>query len=459
MEKDTICAISTPFGISGIGIIRLSGKSTYSIIEKIFKPKKNSAVKDIPSHTVTYGHIINSTGKVIDEVLITFMRNPKSYTREDMAEIGCHGGIITLKEVLNLCIKQGARLAEPGEFTKRAFLNGRIDLTQAESVMEIINSRTEHSLSMSLNKLKGRLYEALENIKEQLISLLSGIEAKINFPEEDDTKNYNIQLSKTINDILSETESFLNQAGKGRILYEGINVAIVGRTNAGKSSLLNKLAGEEKAIVTEIPGTTRDSIQETINIRGVPINIIDTAGIRNVRSKIEKLGLKKSFEWIEKAEIVLLMIDGTKKINDFDLKLLNKIREKPYILIINKIDLPLKVELNNLKKSFNEERIILLSALTGEGLHNLEEKIYSLIQEGYGKIEDSRIFLNIRQESQLRGVYQKLKTVQEDVYIKDNLEIVAEYINSCIKDIDELTGKNINQEVLNNIFSQFCVGK
>ncbi len=459
MERNTICAISTPPGISGIGIIRLSGKSTYPIIGRIFRPKRKTIVEQIPSHTVTYGHITAGNGKIVDEVLVSFMRSPKSYTREDMAEIGCHGGIIPLREILNLCIKHGARPALPGEFTKRAFLNGRIDLTQAESVLEIINSKTEKSLYISLNKLKGSLKNTIENIREQLMVILSALEAEINFPEEQDIKNQSIDMLNSINRLLFFIENFMKRAGKGKIMYAGINSAILGRTNAGKSSLLNALLREERAIVTEVAGTTRDSIQESINIRGIPVNIIDTAGIRKVRGKIEKLGIKKSLEWMEKAEINLLVLDGSKKLNSHDRQLLDKIKKKLYILIINKTDLPVKIELEKIKESFGEGKIVLVSAKTGKGLEELEEKIFSLINRGYGKIENDEIFLNARQESKIHGIREQLEYLRNNASTPDKMDIAAEYIKNCLKDIDELTGRDTSEETINRIFSQFCIGK
>ncbi|MDD3726219.1 MAG: tRNA uridine-5-carboxymethylaminomethyl(34) synthesis GTPase MnmE, partial [Candidatus Ratteibacteria bacterium] len=368
MEKDTICAISTPLGISGIGIIRLSGPETYRIMGKIFRPaNKKIKILEVGSHTVHYGHIINGE-KIIDEVLVTVMRKPKSYTREDMAEIGCHGGLIPLREVLSLCIENGARQAEPGEFTKRAFLNGRIDLTQAESVLEVIYSKTEKSLEISTKKLGGAFYSYLKEIRNVLIGIISGVEAKIDFPEEEDIKDHNLEILPRIEKIICFIDSVISRASKGKILQQGINITITGKANVGKSSLLNALLKEERAIVTEIPGTTRDIIQETINIRGIPVNIIDTAGIRKVRGKIERMGVDKALEWMKKADINLVMLDGNKKMNEYDHQLLNYVKgNKNYIIIINKNDLPQKIEKNYLKKHFLKDRIISISAKTGNG--------------------------------------------------------------------------------------------
>ncbi|MCM8804555.1 MAG: tRNA uridine-5-carboxymethylaminomethyl(34) synthesis GTPase MnmE [Candidatus Omnitrophica bacterium] len=460
MERDTICAISTPFGISGIGIIRLSGKETYRIIEEIFVPgkdpfkKKKFKIEKIPSHTVHYGHIVND-GKVIDEVIVTIMKSPKSYTKEDMAEIGCHGGLIPLKEVLNLCIKKGARLAEPGEFTKRAFLNGRIDLTQAESVIDIIYSKTESALEIGMKKLKGSLNEFISKIKEKILNILVLIEAKINFPEEEDISDFQFDLKKEINYLLDEIEKFLLRNNKGKIIQNGINVAIIGSPNVGKSSLLNTFLKEERAIVTEIPGTTRDAIIEVINIKGVPINIIDTAGIRKAKNKIEKIGVEKAIGWMKKAEINLLILDGSRKLNEYDLQLMEYIKEKPYIIIINKIDLPQKIEIEKIYKDFPENRIIKASIKNLIGIEEIENKIWELIKEGFGEIKGDEIYLNLRQEDKIR----KIKNYIEQALKEKEIEILAEILNYCLNEIDELIGNRYSEKILDEIFSNFCIGK
>jgi len=463
MKTDTICAISTPPGVSGIGIVRLSGPKTYKIIEKIFTPgkitgkRKKIKIEKIPSHTVHYGHIIEN-GRIIDEVLLTIMKAPKSYTREDMAEIGCHGGIIPLKEVLNLCIKMGARLANPGEFTMRAFLNGRIDLSQAESVLEIINSQTEKGLEIALSKLEGNFSKKLNQIREKIINILTNFEATIDFPEEEDTERIEIECEGKIREILKEVEDILSSARRGKLLFEGVKVAIVGRTNVGKSSLLNKLIEEERAIVSEIPGTTRDIIQEVININGIPVKIIDTAGIRKTKGKIEKMGVEKAIEWMKKAEINIVVIDGSQKLKKDDEKLLENINGKEYIIAVNKIDLPLKVNIEHLKKDFDIEKIVMISAKNGNGLEELKEKIFKIIEKGKRK-SDGEIYLNLREENLIR----KLKKALKDCFIsiKNRLtpEITVECLREAINEIDYLTGRKYNDEILEKIFSNFCIGK
>ena len=463
MKLDTICAISTPPGVSGIGIVRLSGPDTYKIIEKIFTPgkitgkRKKIKIEKIPSHTVHYGHIIEN-GRIIDEVLLTIMKAPKSYTREDMAEIGCHGGIIPLKEVLNLCIKMGARLASPGEFTMRAFLNGRIDLSQAESVLEIINSQTEKGLEIALSKLEGNFSKKINQIREKIINILVNFEATIDFPEEEDTERIEIECEGKIREILKEVEDILSSARRGKLLFEGVKAAIVGRTNVGKSSLLNKLIEEERAIVSEIPGTTRDIIQEVINIKGIPVKIIDTAGIRKTKGKIEKMGVEKAIEWMKKAEINIVVIDGSQKLKKDDEKLLENINGKEYIIAVNKIDLPLKVNIEHLKKDFDIEKIVMVSAKNGNGIEELKEKIFKIIEKGKRK-SDGEIYLNLREENLIR----KLKKALNDclVSIKNNLtpEITVECLREAINEIDYLTGRKYNDEILEKIFSNFCIGK
>ncbi len=457
MEKDTICAISTPLGISGIGIIRLSGPETYRIIEEIFVPRKKTKVSGWKTHTVHYGYIMDGE-KIIDEVLVTIMRKPKSYTREDMAEIGCHGGLVALREVLNLCISKGARLANPGEFTLRAFLNGRIDLTQAESVLEIVQSQTEKSLEISLKKLKGEFSKKINKIRENIFDLLTLIEAKIDFPEEEDVSSQSLDIKSGIEKIKEEIERIMEKAGKGKILYEGVKASIVGRANVGKSSILNRLLKEERAIVTEIPGTTRDILQEVINIKGIPVKIIDTAGIRKPKGKIEKMGVEKAIEWMEKSEMNLLVLDGSQRLKKDDEKLLEKIKEKAYLIIINKIDLPLKLKIDYLKKNFPEKRIIFVSAKTGKGIEKLENAIYELICEGYGKINGSEFYINIREEELLEKIRNNLRNIMENLDTL-SIEVVAEGLKESLRDIDFITGRNFSEEILKNIFSKFCIGK
>ena len=460
MGNDTICAISTPLGISGIGIVRLSGPKTYGIIEKIFVlPKKSSKIKKRSSHTVHYGHILDGK-RIIDEVLVTIMKSPKSYTREDMAEIGCHGGLIALKEVISLCIRKGAQLASPGEFTKRAFLNGRIDLMQAESVLEIIHSQTEKSLEISIKKLKGTFSKRICQIRKKIFDILVCIEAKIDFPEENAVSQMELNIKKEIKKAKEEIEEILKRAGKGKVIYEGVKAAIIGKTNVGKSSLLNKLLKEERALVTSIPGTTRDFIEEAINIKGIPVKIIDTAGIRKTKREIERMGVEKAIYWMEKAEINILVVDGSRKLNKDDKKLLDNVNNKKRcIIVVNKIDLPLKLNLEKLKETFSPGRVVSISAKTGCGIENLEKRIYNLIQQGCGKIDGREFYLNMREENLLKQINENLKDALKLCREKLSLELLSEDLKYAVKNIEGITGKNTGEEVLRQIFSQFCIGK
>jgi len=458
VKKDTICAVSTPLGISGIGIVRLSGPASYKIIRKIFRPAKKINIADIQTHTVHYGYIADGA-RTVDEVLVTFMRKPKSYTREDMAEIGCHGGIIPLKEVLSLCIRNGARQAEPGEFTKRAFLNGRIDLVQAESVLEVISSKTESALEISVKKLKGSVSSCLRDIQISLSDILADIEAKINFPEEEEVDVHDPEMLKKINGLITFTDKLLSRAGIGKIIQQGINAAITGRANAGKSSLLNYLVKEDRAIVTDVPGTTRDAIQETVNIRGIPVNIIDTAGIRKVRGRIEKMGVDRAIDWMRKAEINLIMLDGTKRLNEYDRGLLRHIRGKNFLIMIKKSDLPRKIEKKQIEKDFPADRIVTISAKTGAGIPELEERIFGLISMGYGEIKENSVFLNLRQEGKIKETRKQLLETRKEINCGATADIIAESLKNCLKNIDELKGKSVSEDILNSIFSRFCIGK
>ena len=457
-ETNTICAISTPLGVSGIGIIRLSGPLTYKLLNKIFVNKKKKKVSSFPGHSVHYGHIV-SDGTVIDEVLLTIMRAPKSYTRENMAEIGCHGGLLSLKKVLHLCLKHGCRLATPGEFTRRAFLNGRIDLTQAEAVIDIINSKTERGLETSLLQLKGYLSQEIKNLRKRIVSLLAKIEVSLDFAEEDLKFITHHQIKRDLEKIEKRVEELLQRAQAGRIINQGISTVILGRPNVGKSSLLNAFLGENRAIVTKIPGTTRDTIEETINLKGIPLRIIDTAGIRRTRKSIEIEGVRRSKEWMKKADLVLLVLDGNRTISRDNLELIKEVGETKSVFILNKIDLPLKLNLNELKKHTNGREIAKISATKRIGLENLGRIIYNLIWEGKVYSSDQALMINSRHQELLRDMKKNIKDALGSVYRKESLEFIVLNLREASENLNKIVGKNITDEILNEIFSNFCVGK
>ncbi|MCM8788388.1 MAG: tRNA uridine-5-carboxymethylaminomethyl(34) synthesis GTPase MnmE [Candidatus Omnitrophica bacterium] len=458
MEKDTICALSTPYGISGIGIIRISGPDTLSVIKKIFKPGKKRKLEQIwKTHTVRYGHIVDEKGKVIDEVLVTIMKSPSSYTREDMAEIGCHGGLAAIKAILSLCTRNGIRLAQPGEFTKRAFLNGRIDLTQAESIIEIINSKTEKSLEVSLKQLDGSLSKKITALRNQLRNIMALFNYEIDFSEDYGNISEN-NLFEKIDMVIREMRRILSEGQSGRVFTEGVKIAIVGKPNVGKSSILNLLVEEDRAIVSEIPGTTRDSVEATIHINGIPFTIVDTAGIRNHTSGIEKIGVERAMKWIEKAELLIVVLDSSSEFDSLDCQILSRAKSKPHIIVLNKCDLNDKNEII-ISEICKGERIVKMSCLTGKGLQELHEAITEKLNEGLCEVNDPEFFLSIRQQSCLEKALKTLEEIKFQTEKKISSDIIAEMIRFSIFHLDEISGKNISEETLDEIFSRFCVGK
>jgi len=460
MEKDTICALSTPYGISGIGIIRISGPETFSVIKKIFTPgKKRRIEKKWKSHTVRYGHIIDSNGKIIDEVLVTIMRSPSSYTREDMAEIGCHGGIAAIKAVLSICLQSGCRLAQPGEFTKRAFLNGRIDLAQAESIIEIINSRTEKSLEVSLKQLNGSLSRKISEFRNHLVNILALLNYEIDFSEDFGSTSDN-NLIENLDSIITEIKRITQEGQSGRIFTEGIKIAIVGKPNVGKSSLLNLLVEEDKAIVSELPGTTRDSIEAIINISGIPFTIVDTAGIRHHANNIEKIGVERSIKWMEKAEMVLVVLDYSSPPDQIDIQILDMVKDKVHIVILNKCDLCPQVDEKTINDPCKKARVVQMSCITGKGLQQLNSAIIEELNRGLCEIKNPEFFLSIRQQHSLEKTLKILEEIKK-LLIDDitSTDIIADMIKLALIQMDEISGKNISDETLDEIFSRFCVGK
>ena len=459
---ETIAAISTAIGNGGIGIIRMSGKESFKILEKIFKNSKGEKLdlNKIKGYTIQYGTIVDSkTNEKIDEVLVSFFKNPKSYTREDMCEINSHGGMIIEKQILEQCLKNGAILAEPGEFTKRAFLNGRIDLSQAESIMDLINSKTEKESKASINQLQGDLSNKINEIRHDLLDIMADIEASIDYPEYDIEEVTNSKALGILNNTKNKLESLKDTFRSGKILKEGIKTAIIGRPNAGKSSLLNKILKEERAIVSEIEGTTRDTIEEFITIKGIPLKIIDTAGIRKTSDKIEEIGVKKALDIAKDAELVLVILDNSKDLTEEDREILKLAESKNSIILLNKVDL----KENNLENSEElkklNKRIIKISAKNGNGIEELYNEIENMFQIKNLETDGEIIITNIRPKNQIEYA---INNINEAINaVKNNLpiDIISISIKQTLEDLGKITGENVSEDIINEIFSKFCLGK
>lgn len=457
MEEDTIVAISTAAGNGGIGIVKLSGKNTFDIINKIFIPKnKNNGIK---GYTIKYGNIINNkNNEIIDEVLVSYFVSPKSYTRENMCEINTHGGMIVEKRILETCIENGARLAKPGEFTKRAFLNGRIDLSQAEAIIDLINSRTEKEAKESINQLEGNLSKKINEIENKLLNIMTAIEVTIDYPEyeieEVENRNHLLELKET-KVLLDKLYSSFEQ---GKIIKNGIRTVILGRPNAGKSSLLNTILNEERAIVSNIEGTTRDTIEELVNIKGIPINLVDTAGIRESDNEIEKIGVEKAKRLAENADLIIAIFDITENINEEDNEILNIIKNKNSIIVLNKIDIQ---ENNNIMESKLQKLskpIIKISAKNNEGVDILYDEIEKMFN--LDKITNNNEIL-ITNERHKNQISKAIKNIDEAINIINVMptDIVSICIKSALEDLGEITGKNVSENIINEIFKNFCLGK
>jgi len=455
---DTIVAISTPIGEGGIGIVRISGKEAIKMAEKIFKGEKPT--NEIPSHRVTYGEIIDpQTGEVIDEVLLTVFRTPKSYTAEDLVEISCHGGQLILTRVLEQALKCGARLAEPGEFTLRAFMNGRIDLAQAEAVAELIRAKTDLGLRLGLRHLKGDLSEKINSYRDRLIDLLARLEVEIDFSEEDIEPLDRNKVIEEMELIEKELENLLATYEEGKILREGLNVVIVGKPNVGKSSLLNALLKEDRAIVTPIPGTTRDVISEFANLKGIPVRLVDTAGYHISKDAIELEGIRRTKIEMSEADLLLLVMDTSSKIDDEDLDLGKQVRDKKYLMVFNKIDIASPDLIRRNKEKLKVETIAKVSALKGEGLEGLKEKIVSSSLVMQKDQTQGVLISSLRHKDALTRAKKSLSLAINS--LKKNLspEFVALDVKASLDAIGEVVGKTVTDDILNKIFSEFCIGK
>ncbi len=454
--EDTIAAIVTSSAISSVGIIRISGEKTFEIIEKIFKPKKGSF--KIEHQKIRYGHIIDDK-EIIDEVLVSFFIKPISFTRENVCEINCHGGTVILNKILSIVLKNGARLAEPGEFTKRAFLNGRIDLTQAEAVVDIINSKTEKSLKESQKQLEGVLSKKIKEIENEILDIISDIEANIDYPEYDVEEVSNQKLTNSIESIREKLQKLEKSFDAGKILREGISIAIIGKPNVGKSSILNMLLREERAIVTDIAGTTRDTIEEYINIKGIPVKIIDTAGIRKSENIVEKIGIEKSIDISKTAEIVLVAFDYSEDFTQDDYDIIKNVNNNNIIIILNKIDLKNKLKKEEIKQIFDNKVIVEISAKENIGLEKLEKEIYEMCNLDSIINENETLLTNSRHKNIVSTALNKIDDINLDVSKKTPIDIVSVKIMDLLQLLGEITGKTVSEEVINKIFSKFCLGK
>lgn len=457
-EFDTIAAISTPPGEGAISIVRLSGEEALPIAEKIFKGRD---LQKVASHTINYGHIVDpENGEVIDEVMVSVLRAPKTYTREEMVEINTHGGIVATNHVLQLLLSHGARLAEPGEFTKRAFLNGRIDLTQAESVMDLIRAKTDRAMQVAVNQLDGNLSRLIKNIRQEILDALAQVEVNIDYPEYDavETMTTKMLLEKATM-VKKQIEQLLATASQGKVLREGLATAIVGRPNVGKSSLLNYLLHEDKAIVTDVAGTTRDVIEEYVNVRDVPLKLIDTAGIRETDDKVEKIGVERSKQAITQADLVLLILNNSEALTDEDRTLLAATQDKKRLVILNKTDLPVKLDEAELKQNVAPENIIAISALTATGVDQLEQRIADLFWGGIDNSQSTTLVSNARQIGLLNQAKQALDDVLAGIKAEMPVDLVQIDMTRCWDLLGEITGDAYQDELLNQLFSQFCLGK
>lgn len=456
--EDTIAAISTPIGFSGIGIVRMSGSRAKAILKEIFQPKSEKDLDRFPNRSMIYGHIIDSEGMVLDEVLVSIMLAPHTYTREDIVEINGHGGIVSLRKILETLLHHGARLAEPGEFTKRAFLNGRLDLSQAEAVIDVINAKTDKSLKMSMKQLEGSLSKKIGEIRGGLVEILAYIEAGIDYPEYDIEELTDQGMENKIVPLIQGIERLIFSSESGKIIREGIKTAIIGKPNVGKSSLLNTLLGEDRAIVTEIEGTTRDTIEEFISIHGIPLKIIDTAGIRETDNLIEQMGINRTKEILEESDFVLLLLDGQRQLSEEDLSLLRLAQNKKGLVVINKVEENRILERESVE-SIAKREVIEISILEQKGIDALKQKIHECITEGDLDGESYDLVSNVRHIQLLKEGLQALKDAQEGLSMHLPVELLSVDLKNAWDSLGKITGETVGEALLDEIFSKFCIGK
>lgn len=457
MKTDTIAAIATAMSSSGIGIVRISGEEAVLVADRIFEMKNHKKLSEMPTHTIHYGHI-HDEDEVIDEVMVLLMRGPKSYTREDTVEIDCHGGVYVMKRILETVIRHGARPAEPGEFTKRAFLNGRIDLSQAESVIDVIYSKNDFALKSSLSQLSGSVSEKIRDIRGTVLHEIAFIESALDDPEHISLEGYPEQLSEIVSDVVDKIEKLLANSDNGKMLKEGISTVIVGKPNAGKSSLLNTLVGEEKAIVTDIAGTTRDVLEEQINLNGVLLNVIDTAGIRDTEDVVEKIGVERAKKYLKDADLVIYVVDTSTALDENDAEIMELLRDRHAIILLNKSDLEQITTVEDVRKHL-DKTMIPISAKEQTGIDALEKEIKEMFFSGKVTFNDEVYITNIRQKTALQEALRSLKLVQQSIEDDMPEDLYSIDLMNAYEELGTIIGEAVEDDLVNEIFSKFCMGK
>lgn len=458
MLNDTIAAISTPLGEGGIAVIRVSGDEAVPLVERVFRSK--TKLSDAETHTVHYGFIIEpASAEKVEEVLVTLMKAPRSFTMEDVVEVSCHGGIVSVKKVLDLLLQQGIRLAEPGEFTKRAFLNGRIDLTQAEAVIDLIRAKSDRAFKVALKQVEGNLSKQIKHLRHVLVELMAHVEVNIDYPEHDVEEMTNAFIKSKCDTVMLEIDRLLVTAEQGKILREGIETAIVGRPNVGKSSLLNELAQENRAIVTDIPGTTRDVIEEFVNVGGIPLKLLDTAGIRETTDIVEQIGVERSKTALAEADLILLVLNSNEELQIDEIALMKQLAEKQTIVILNKIDLSRKLDIDQVLSYFPQERIVELSLIENKGIDLLEKAIAAIFFEGKLESSDLTYVSNVRHISLLKQAKRSLHDALEanEQYVP--IDMIQIDIRAAWEQLGEIIGDSVGESLIDQIFTQFCLGK
>jgi tRNA modification GTPase len=461
MEFDTITAISTPMGEGAIAIVRLSGDEAVAIADKIFKSPSGKSLLQQPTHTIHYGHLVDpKTDEVVEEVMLSLMKGPKTFTREDVIEINCHGGIVSVNRVLQLVLRSGARLAEPGEFTKRAFLNGRIDLSQAEAVMDLIRAKTDRAMNVALGQMDGKLSRLIGSLRQALLETLAQVEVNIDYPEYDDVEEMTVPvLLEKCEWVRQEIIKLLQTSSQGKILREGLSTVILGRPNVGKSSLLNSLVHENKAIVTDIAGTTRDIIEEYVNVRGVPLRLVDTAGIRETEDIVERIGVERSREALKDADLILLVLNYGEELSPEDERLFETIQNMDYIVVVNKTDIEQKIDLERVKQLAGNHRVVTTSLLKEEGVIELEESIAALFFEGQVEANDLTYVSNARHIALLHQAQEIIEDALNAAEMGVPVDMVQIDVTRTWEILGEIIGDTVQESLINQLFSQFCLGK